>query len=136
MLPQARFTSSSAPKPHTVEHHAHTAERHGNLPPGVDDHVHHTFWPRSGLEAKPGRQRHGDAGLRVPDQLRVVGFNDSQISRLVRPRLSTISLPMAEMGAMAVRLLVRRIENRSAEVVCSKLPTKLIVRESSTVMNF
>jgi len=77
-----------------------------------------------------------DAGLRVPDQLRVVGFNDSQISRLVRPRLSTISLPMAEMGAMAVRLLVRRIENRSAEVVCSKLPTKLIVRESSTVVNF
>jgi DNA-binding LacI/PurR family transcriptional regulator len=77
-----------------------------------------------------------DAGLRVPDQLRIVGFNDSQISRLVRPRLSTIALPMAEMGAMAVRLLVRRIEDRTAEVVCSRLPTRLIVRESSTVMNF
>ena len=81
-------------------------------------------------------QAANDAGLRVPDQLRLVGFNDSQISRLVRPRLSTVSLPMAEMGAMAVRLLVRRIEDRNAEVVCSRLPTKLIVRESSTVMNF
>jgi LacI family transcriptional regulator len=81
-------------------------------------------------------QAAGDAGIRVPDQLRIVGFNDSQISRLVRPRLSTISLPMAEMGAMAVRLLIRRIEDRNAEVVCSRLPTKLIVRESSTVMNF
>lgn len=81
-------------------------------------------------------QAAGDAGLRVPDQLRIVGFNDSQISRLVRPRLSTIALPMAEMGAMAVRLLVRRIEDRNAEVVCSRLPTKLIVRESSTVVNF
>lgn len=77
-----------------------------------------------------------DAGVRVPDQLRIVGFNDSQISRLVRPRLSTVALPMAEMGAMAVRLLVRRIENRSAEIVCQKLATKLIVRESSTVVNF
>jgi len=77
-----------------------------------------------------------DAGLRVPDQLRIVGFNDSQISRLVRPRLSTVALPMAEMGAMAVRLLVRRIEDPSAEVVCSRLPTRLIVRESSTVVNF
>jgi len=54
----------------------------------------------------------------------------------VRPRLSTVALPMAEMGAMAVRLLVRRIEDPGAEVVCSKLATKLIVRESSTVVNF
>lgn len=77
-----------------------------------------------------------DAQVRIPDQLRVIGFNDSQISRLVRPQLSTVSLPMAEMGAMAVRLLVRRIENRSAEVLCTKLSTKLLIRESSTAMNF
>lgn len=81
-------------------------------------------------------QAAGDAALRVPDQVRIVGFNDSQISRLVRPRLSTVALPMEEMGAMAVRLLVRRIEDPGAEVVCSKLATKLIVRESSTVVNF
>jgi LacI family transcriptional regulator len=77
-----------------------------------------------------------EAGLRVPDDLRVVGFNDSQLSRIVRPRLSTVALPMAEMGATAVRTLVRRIENKTAEVTCTRLPTKLIVRESSTAMNF
>lgn len=77
-----------------------------------------------------------DAGVKIPDAIRIVGFNDSQISRLVRPTLSTVALPMQEMGAMAVRLLVRRIENRAAETVCSKLPTRLIVRESSTVVNF
>src|SRR5690606_323969 len=77
-----------------------------------------------------------DAGIAVPDQLRVVGFNDSQISRLVRPQLSTVALPMAEMGATAVRLLIRRIENRSADVLCTKLPTRLVVRESSTAKNF
>lgn len=77
-----------------------------------------------------------DSGIAVPDQLRVVGFNDSQISRLVRPQLSTVALPMAEMGATAVRLLVRRIENKSADVLCTKLATKLVVRESSTAKNF
>lgn len=77
-----------------------------------------------------------DAGIAVPDQLRVVGFNDSHLSRLVRPRLSTVALPMAELGAAAVRLLVRRIENRHAVVTCTRLPTKLIVRESSTAKNF
>jgi LacI family transcriptional regulator len=77
-----------------------------------------------------------DARIWVPDQLRVVGFNDSQISRLVRPRLSTVALPMAELGAAAVRMLVRRIENRNAEPVLTKLPTRLVVRESSTAMNF
>lgn len=77
-----------------------------------------------------------DAGINVPDTLRVVAFNDSQISRIVRPRLSTVALPMTELGATAVRLLVRRIENRDAEVTCTRLPLKLIVRESSTAKNF
>lgn len=77
-----------------------------------------------------------DAKVHVPDQLRVVGFNDSQISRLVRPRLSTVALPMAEMGALAVRSLVRRIENPNAEAHCTKLATRLIIRESSTAMHF
>lgn len=72
----------------------------------------------------------------VPSQLRIVGFNDSQMSQLVRPRLSTVALPMAEMGAAAVRTLIRRIEDRTAAPVCIKLPTRLIVRESSTAMNF
>ncbi|MBI1190020.1 MAG: LacI family DNA-binding transcriptional regulator [Tepidisphaera sp.] len=77
-----------------------------------------------------------DARVWVPDQLRVVGFNDSQLSQLVRPRLSTVSLPMDEMGALAVRTLVRRLENRDAPAICQRLTTKLVVRESSTAMNF
>ncbi|HLO42365.1 MAG TPA: LacI family DNA-binding transcriptional regulator [Phycisphaerales bacterium] len=77
-----------------------------------------------------------EARIWVPDQLRVVGFNDSELSRVVRPRLSTVALPMHEMGAMAVRMLVRRIEDRTAPARCVKLPTRLTVRESSTAMNF
>lgn len=77
-----------------------------------------------------------DARVWVPDQLRVVGFNDSQLSQLVRPRLSTVALPMDDLGALAVRTLVRRIENRDSPATCQRLATKLVVRESSTAMNF
>lgn len=77
-----------------------------------------------------------DAGIKIPDQLRIVGFNDSQLSRIVRPNMSTVSLPMKDLGAMAVRLLVRRIEDRTGEVICTRLATRLVVRESSTARNF
>lgn len=88
-----------------------------------------------------------DLRIWVPDQLRVVGFNDSHMSRLVRPRLSTVSLPMADIGAAAVRMLVNKLDHAGGagggtggqpphEARCTRLPTKLIVRESSTAMNF
>ena len=77
-----------------------------------------------------------DAGIKIPDQLRIVGFNDSQLSRIVRPNMSTVSLPMKDMGAMAVRLLVRRIEDKTGETICTRLATRLVVRESSTARNF
>ncbi len=77
-----------------------------------------------------------DAGIKIPEQLRIVGFNDSQLSRIVRPNMSTVSLPMKDMGAMAVRLLVRRIEDRTGETICTRLATRLVVRESSTARNF
>lgn len=77
-----------------------------------------------------------EARVWVPDQLRIIGFNDSELSRLVRPRLSTVALPMQELGATAVRMLVRRIEDRNAPARCVKLATRLVIRESSTAMNF
>ena len=75
-------------------------------------------------------------GLKVPEQLRVVGFNDSLIAQIIQPSLSTVSLPMAELGATAVRMLVRRLQNPDAEPLCRKLPTSLVIRESSTARRF
>jgi LacI family transcriptional regulator len=72
------------------------------------------------------------AGIKVPDQLRVVGFDDTRLAQLVRPRLSTVRVPMAEVGAAAVKLLVHRVEDPKAEATCVHMPTKLVVRESST----
>jgi len=72
-----------------------------------------------------------DSGVEIPRQLRVIGFDDTRLATLVRPRLSTVRVPMREVGAAAIRLLVQRVEDRTAEPTCIHLPTALIIRESS-----
>lgn len=74
------------------------------------------------------------AKLTVPDQFRIVGFDDTQLSRLIRPSLSTVALEMAHVGATAISMLVRRLENRATAPTCIKVPTHLVTRESSTAI--
>jgi LacI family transcriptional regulator len=47
-----------------------------------------------------------DAGLSVPEDLSVVGFNDSDVARFARPGLTTVALPARRAGALATSLLV------------------------------
>lgn len=71
-----------------------------------------------------------DLGVRVPEQLAVVGFDNIPTGRYVRPSLTTISLPTYEMGASAARLLLKLLAGEPAEQVLW-LPTRLVARQSS-----
>jgi LacI family transcriptional regulator, galactose operon repressor len=70
-------------------------------------------------------------GLSVPDDLSVVGFDDSEQSGLVTPALTTVRQPLAEMGRMAVSLLLRLLDHQRVEAMSIELATRLIVREST-----
>lgn len=72
-----------------------------------------------------------EAGLNVPKDVRVVGFDDTRIASMVRPRLSTVRVPLVEVGEKAVQLLLERIEDPRRTAATVHLPTRLIVRESS-----
>jgi LacI family transcriptional regulator len=76
-------------------------------------------------------RRATELGVACPGGFRIVGFDDTKASSLVTPRLSSVTLSMEELGSAAVRMLVARIEERDAPVVCEKYPTRLVVRESS-----
>lgn len=54
-----------------------------------------------------------DSGLRVPDDISVIGFDDLPVSSLCNPGLTTVSQPFKEMGKFVVRKLVSMIENPS-----------------------
>ncbi len=53
-----------------------------------------------------------EAGLRVPDDVSVAGFDDSLAARICVPQLTSVRQPLRAMGARAVELLLGRIENR------------------------
>jgi LacI family transcriptional regulator len=69
-------------------------------------------------------------GVAVPDDLPIVGFDDTRVAKMIRPRLTTVRVPMASMGAAAVDLLVQRIENPDRPATRMTLQPELVVRES------
>ena len=72
-----------------------------------------------------------ERGLRVPEDVSIVGFDDTEVARSVYPRLTTVRQPLAELGRTAVSLLNRLIDGQTIEALRVELATRLIVRESS-----
>ena len=70
-------------------------------------------------------------GLRVPEDVSVVGFDDLEFSAIVTPALTTVRQPLAEMGRTAVSMLVRLLERQRFETLHFQLGTRLVVREST-----
>ncbi|NNH06397.1 LacI family DNA-binding transcriptional regulator [Cellulomonas fimi] len=69
-------------------------------------------------------------GLRVPEDLSVIGFDNVPESALATPPLTTISQPLQQMGAEALRLLVDLIDGKERGVHV-RLPTELVERAST-----
>ena len=70
-------------------------------------------------------------GLRIPQELSVVGFDDLPISRWVSPPLTTVRQPLAEMGRAAALMLGDLIEGLTLRSSRVELSTELIIREST-----
>ena len=70
-------------------------------------------------------------GIQVPDELSIVGFDDTFEASIVTPTLTTVRQSLAEMGRMAVALLVRLLHNQRIEALHVELETKLVVRDST-----
>jgi beta-xylosidase len=70
-------------------------------------------------------------GLRIPDDLSVVGFDELPVSRWASPPLTTVRQPLAEMGSAAAQMLGDLIEGRPLRTNRVELSTELYVREST-----
>lgn len=71
-----------------------------------------------------------EKGMRVPQDLSVIGFDNIPEAAQVSPRLTTIDQGIETMGYLAVEMLVDLLQGRSLESNTRKVPTRLIVRES------
>ncbi len=71
-----------------------------------------------------------DVGLRVPEDVGVVGYDDREVASLVRPALTTVTLPCYEMGQAAARLLLNQLEDQGKPATAEQVRGRLVVRES------
>jgi DNA-binding LacI/PurR family transcriptional regulator len=71
------------------------------------------------------------SGRRIPEDVAVVGFDDSAIARHMEPGLTSVHQPVEAMGREMVRLLLARIQGDEPPVAEIVLRTELVVRGSS-----
>jgi DNA-binding LacI/PurR family transcriptional regulator len=69
--------------------------------------------------------------IRVPEDIRLVGFNNDPVSEVVQPSLTTVMQPGYEVGKLAMGILIDQISSDKNERQIVKLRTKLIPRNSS-----
>lgn len=71
-----------------------------------------------------------DSGLKVPADISVIGIDDIEISEYMSPPLTTIHIPLDEMGREAGRLIADRLENGKGLAMKIELPFTIVKRES------
>lgn len=72
-----------------------------------------------------------ELGIRVPEDVSVIGFDDQEYARHTRPALTTVRQDMYGMGKQAARLLIQMVEDEEFHPVHTDLKPELVVREST-----
>jgi LacI family transcriptional regulator len=73
----------------------------------------------------------GEAGLRVPEDVALAGFDDIPMARYVAPSLTTIRVPIAALGAAALEALTKTLEAPKEQAASTTiLPVELVIRTS------
>ncbi len=73
------------------------------------------------------------AGIRVPEEIAVIGFDDRELAGMLNPPLTTLAQPNAEVGTACVRMLFTRMEGKRQEETPENVavPMRLVIRNSA-----
>lgn len=70
------------------------------------------------------------AGLKIPDDISVIGISDVPESRYLTPPLTTVAIPQRDLGEVAAQVLIQRIEGDMTIAKQTYVPTRLVIRDS------
>lgn len=73
-----------------------------------------------------------DNDIKVPEDMSVAGYGDIKIASIYRPRLTTIKEPYYDIGAVAIRRIIKEIKEEEMDGSHIKLPFQILTRESCT----
>ena len=71
-----------------------------------------------------------EAGLKVPEELSITGFDDMEGAGLSNPPLTTVRVSTVEMGRLAVRRLIEKVSRTDHEEIVTLVPGEIIERGS------
>ena len=71
-----------------------------------------------------------DNNIKVPDDISICGYGDTKIASIYRPKLTTIKEPYYDIGAVAIRRIVKQLAGEEVEKSNTYLPIQIMKRES------
>lgn len=77
-----------------------------------------------------------EAGLEIPKDVSIVGYDDIDLTEYIVPNLTTVHQPSFEMGTTAAKLILARIQDKDRAIQNVSLPINLVERESVRDLNF
>lgn len=72
-----------------------------------------------------------DNGRKVPEEVSVVGYDNTKISNIIRPALTTVEQPLYDIGAISIRILIKKVEGADMKEKNITLPHKIVERQST-----
>ncbi len=72
-----------------------------------------------------------DQGKKIPEDLIVIGFDNTRLATMVRPTLTTVVQPMYDIGAVSMRLLTKHLRREEIDEQQVTLPHRIIFRDST-----
>ncbi len=72
-----------------------------------------------------------DNKIQVPEKVSVVGYDNTKISNIIRPSLTTVEQPLYDIGAISIRILIKKVEGFDIKEKNITLPHQIIERQSS-----
>lgn len=121
---ECRFVSSTADKYRTLDYHSYIEEAMDAYPEADG------IFASSDLIAAQVLQVCGRKGIRIPQDKKLIGFDDVNIASLTTPAITTVSQPLTEMAQLAVKL-VRDVNTGTIVPRRSVLPVTLVKRETA-----
>ncbi|WP_047154189.1 LacI family DNA-binding transcriptional regulator [Aneurinibacillus tyrosinisolvens] len=74
-------------------------------------------------------------GIGIPDELSIIGFDNTVMCKIVEPQLSSVAIPIHEMGKQAMELLAQRIQKKDNMKQRISLLPELVIRQSTAELN-
>ncbi len=87
------------------------------------------------IAAVAALRRFAEAKIKVPEQISIISMDNIELSGYVSPMLTTVGMPIIEMGNVAVQILIDRIRKQHKLPMKIFLPNKLAIRESVANLN-